>query len=160
MRKLRCSATVFAVVALALTAASVAAAGGNGAQTFTQIDKNVVQVMTDNANPCTGDLGTLTLTYNDIFHGTILANGTSWFTGTLTGSLLSVPNDPTKPSYTGHFTQWFGDENNLKNDVEPSTFNVEATGSDGSHLKFHMNDQLATNANGVPTVNFTRAFCG
>ena len=60
----------------------------------------------------------------------------------------------------GHFTQWFGDENNLKNDVEPSTFNVEATGSDGSHLKFHMNDQLATNANGVPTVNFTHAFCG
>ena len=97
MSKLRCSATVFAVMALALTAASVAAAGGNGAQTFTQIDKNVVQVMTDNANPCTGDLGTLT--YNDIFHGTMLANGTSWFTGTLTGSLLSVPNDPAGPPY-------------------------------------------------------------
>ena len=114
MSKLRCSATVFAVMALALTAASVAAAGGNGAQTLTQVDKNVVQVMTDNANPCTGDLGTLTLTYNDIFHGTMLANGTSWLTGTLTGSLLSGPNDPTKQSYMGHFTQWFRARSTLR----------------------------------------------
>jgi hypothetical protein len=147
------------VVLIALALAASASAGGNGAQTFTQIDKNVIEVQYGNANPCTGDLGTLTLTYNDAFHGTVLANGTSWFTGTITGSLVWVPDDSSKPTYTGHFAQWFGDENNLKNDVEPSTFNVTAIGSDGSHLVFHENDQAATNANGVVTVSFQHAFC-
>jgi hypothetical protein len=32
-------------------AASTAAAGGNGAQTFTQVDKNVVEVDPGNVNP-------------------------------------------------------------------------------------------------------------
>jgi hypothetical protein len=160
MKKLRRTTLLLSVLVLALVSASVAMAGGNGAQTFTQVDKNVVQVMTENANPCTGDLGTLTLTYNDVFHGTSLSNGTSWFTGTLTGTLSFVPDDSTKPSYTGHFTNWFGDENNLKNGVEHSTMNVNATGSDGSHLVFHENDQAATNANGVITVSFQHAFCG
>jgi hypothetical protein len=160
MKKLRRTTLLLSVLVLVLVSASVAMAGGNGAQTFTQVDKNVVQVMTENANPCTGDLGTLTLTYNDVFHGTSLPNGTSWFTGTLTGTLSFVPDDSTKPSYTGHFTNWFGDENNLKNGVEHSTMNVNATGSDGSHLVFHENDQAATNANGVITVSFQHAFCG
>jgi hypothetical protein len=160
MKKLRRTTLLLSVLVLVLVSASVAMAGGNGAQTFTQVDKNVVQVMTENANPCTGDLGTLTLTYNDVFHGTSLPNGTSWFTGTLTGTLSFVPDDSTKPSYTGHFANWFGDENNLKNGVEHSTMNVNATGSDGSHLVFHENDQAATNANGLITVSFQHAFCG
>ena len=142
-----------------LVFAGSAYAGGNGAQTFNQVDKNVVQVM-DSAEPCSGALGTLTLTYNDVFHGTMLANGTSWFTGTITGTLLFVPVDSSNPSYTGHFTQWFGDENNLRNGVEASTFNVNATGSDGSHLLYHENDQAALNANGVVTVSFDHSFCG
>jgi hypothetical protein len=160
MKKLRRTTLLLSMLVLVLVSASVAMAGGNGAQTFTQVDKNVVQVMTENANPCTGDLGTLTLTYNDVFHGTSLPNGTSWFTGTLTGTLSFVPDDSTKPSYTGHFANWFGDENNLKNGVEHSTMNVNATGSDGSHLVFHENDQAATNANGLITVSFQHAFCG
>ena len=158
MRLLKLAALAGVIGALLAFAAS-ASAGGNGAQTFNQLDKNVVQVM-DSAQPCSGALGTLTLTYNDVFHGTMLANGTSWFTGTLTGTLLFIPVDSSNPTYTGHFTQWFGDENNLKNDVEPSTFNVNAIGSDGSHLVFHENDQAAMNANGVVTVSFQHAFCG
>jgi hypothetical protein len=140
-------------------AASTAAAGGNGAQTFTQVDKNVVEVDPGNVNPCNGDVGTLRLTYNDVFHSTINKTG-SWFTGTLTGSLSFVPDDSSRPSYAGHFTNWFGDENNLQNGVEHSTFNVEATGSDGSHLKFHDNSQATMNANGVITVSFDHMFCG
>jgi hypothetical protein len=162
MRLLKLAALV-AVTGALLVFAGSASAGGNGAQTFTQVDKNVVEVMPpgpDSAQPCSGALGTLTLTYNDVFHGTSLANGTSWFTGTLTGTLLFIPVDSSNPTYTGHFTQWFGDENNLKNDVEPSTFNVNATGSDGSHLLHHENDQAAMNANGVVTVSFQHAFCG
>jgi hypothetical protein len=159
MRTLKLAVLVSAVGVL-LALAGSAFAGGNGAQTFTQIDKNVVEVDPGNQNPCSGAVGLLTLTYNDVFHGTTLANGTSWFTGTITGTLSFVPDDASNPSYTGHFSQWFGDDNNLKNGVENGTFNVTALGSDGSQLLYHENDQAATNANGVITVTFDHAFCG
>jgi hypothetical protein len=142
-----------------LLSAGAASAGGNGAQTFTQVDKNVVEVDAANQNPCSGAVGTLTLTYNDVFHGTILANGTSWFTGTLTGSLSFQPDDSSNPSYTGHFSTWFGDENNLRNGVEVSTFNVTAQGSDGSHLNYHETAVAVMNANGVVTVSFDNPVC-
>ncbi len=145
---------------LLLAAGTPAAlAGGNGAQTFTQHDRNVNQVMTENANPCTGDLGTLTLHFSDVFHGTINKTG-SWFTGTIHGTLSFVPDDATKPSYTGHFTTWFGDENNQKNEVEHSTFSVHSVGSDGSHLSFHETSHAGTNANGTVTVSFDKMRCG
>lgn len=159
-----CSGRIRFVVLLGMTLAAMALpaaaalADGNGAQTFTQVDKNVVQ-SGPAANPCTGDPGTLTTTLNDVFHTTINKNG-SWFTGTLTGSVLFVPDDPSLPTYTGHVTNWFGDENNLQNGVEHFTSNIEALGSDGSHLKFHGNGVTTLNANGVVTVSFANFFCG
>lgn len=88
---------------------------------FTQTFKNVTEVSTD-SNPCTGDLGTLTLTYNGVFHVTELTSGigagTFWATGTLTGTFSFVPFDSSKPSYAGRFTTWFGDNDNLRNDAE------------------------------------------
>jgi hypothetical protein len=135
-----------------------ASAGGNGAQTFTQNDHNVTDSM-PTANPCTGDTGTLTETFNDVFHGTINKTG-SWFTGTIEGKFTFVPDDPAKVTYAGHFATWFGDENNLRNDVEHSTFNIHAAGSDGSTLAFHENAQAAMNANGVITVSFDNVRCG
>jgi hypothetical protein len=161
--RMRRFTTVLTVAAFGLVGAVAAQAGGNGAQTFTQIDKNVVEVDppgTGNGNPCSGADGTLTLVYNDIFHGTINTNG-SWFTGTLTGRFSFVPVDPSQPSYTGHFTSWFGDENNKQNGVEHSTMNIHhAIGSDGSTLTFHENMQATMNANGVITVSFDKARCG
>ena len=135
-----------------------ALADGNGARTFTQHQHHVTDTQRS-ANPCTGDRGTLHETFNAVFHGTINKNG-SWFTGTVEGKFTFVPDDPAKVTYTGHFATWFGDENNLKNDVEHSTFNVHATGSDGSTLSFHENAQAAMNANGVITVSFDNMRCG
>ena len=71
-----------------------------------------------------------------------------------------MPVDSSQPTYRGHFTNWFGDENNKQNGVEHSTFNVNAWGSDGSHLLFHDNAHATMNANGVITVSFDHAFCG
>lgn len=134
---------------------STAFAGGNGATTFTQNDHGVTDISAD-VNPCTGEPGTLTQTYNDVFHGTINKTG-SWFTGTITGTIQFVPDNPASPTYTGHFTTWFGDENNLQNDVEHSTFNAHVTGSDGSTITIHDNAQATMNANGVITVSFDHA---
>jgi hypothetical protein len=146
---------VVAVGSLGMFAAPAAFAGGNGALTFTQHDRDVVDVSSD-FNPCTGDTGTLTMTYSDILHGTINKTG-SWFTGTLQGTIEFVPDNPAAVTYSGHFAAWFGDENNLRNDVEHSTFNAHLTGTDGTTVGVHDNAQATMNANGVITVTFDHA---
>ena len=158
MRLVRIAAVVGGAGLIMAAATPAALAGGNGAQTFTQHRHDFTRTH-KGRNPCTGDRGMLTTTVNEVFHGTINKTG-SWFTGTLTGTLLFVPVDSNQPTYRGHFTNWFGDENNLRNGVEHSTLNVNAWGSDGSHLVFHENDQAAMNANGVVTVSFQHAVCG
>lgn len=135
-----------------------AGAGGNGAVTFTQADHGVVDVFED-ANPCTGDSGIVSAVENQVFHGTTNEAG-SWFTGTVEGRFTFTPDDATKPSYTGHFATWFGSGDNLSSNVDHSTFNVNAIGSDGSHLQFHYNAQATVNANGTVTVSFEHASCG
>jgi len=146
--------TLAGAAALCSLGTSAAFAGGNGAITFTQNDHGVTQVMPD-VNPCTGEPGTTTMTFNDVFHGTINKTG-SWFTGTVTGSIQFVPDNPASPTYTGHFQDWFGDENNLQNGVEHSTSNFRVTGSDGSVIAGHENAQATLNANGVITVSFDK----
>jgi hypothetical protein len=159
MRRLtQLGVTVGTLGALLTLGIPAALADGNGAQTYTQTDHNVTDTHPD-VNPCTGDTGTLTETYNDIFHITINKTG-SWATGTVEGKFTFVPDNPAAVTYTGHFATWFGDENNLQNDVEHSTFNIHATGSDGSRLSFHENAQVTLNANGVVTVSFDKLRCG
>jgi hypothetical protein len=143
---------VVAVFSLGMLAAPAAFAGGNGAVTFTQHDRDVVDVSSD-SNPCTGDTGTLTMTYSGVFHGTINKTG-SWFTGTIQGTIEFVPDNPAAVTYSGHFATWFGDENNLHNDVEHATFNAHLTGTDGTTVGVHDNTQATLNANGVVTVSF------
>jgi hypothetical protein len=138
-------------------AAPAALAGGNGAQTFTQTFHNATSTQAG-ANPCTGATGTFTLTYNGVFHGTINANG-SWFTGTMTGDFLFVPDIATQPTYTGHFTSWFGDENNPTIEVQHSTFTIHGTGSDGSTLRFHETAH-ANLVGGTLTLSFDKVQCG
>jgi hypothetical protein len=152
-----CLAALVSIPTLALGASS-AVAGGNGATTFTDNQHGVIDVFAS-PNPCTGDPGTVSAVENQIFHGTINKTG-SWFTGTVEGQFTFTPTDPSKVSYTGHFATWFGDENNLHNGVQHSTFNVNATGTDGSHLQFHDNAQATLNANGTVTVSFDHASCG
>lgn len=147
-----------AATSLLLLGAGTATAAGNGATTFTDNQHGVVDVFSD-VNPCTGAPGTISAVENQIFHGTINKTG-SWFTGTVEGQFTFTPQDASQPSYSGHFTTWFGDENNQRNGVEHSTFNVNATGSDGSHLQFHDNAQAAVNANGTVTVSFDHMSCG
>src|SRR5438094_1549460 len=122
MRRIRFMGAMLAMAMFGLVGASAAQAGGNGARTFTQHDHGLTMVIHD-VNPCTGAPSTITLVVNDVFHGTINKTG-SWFTGTIEGTFSLVPDDLAQPSYTGHFAQWFGDENNLRNDVEHSTFNI------------------------------------
>jgi hypothetical protein len=84
--------------------------------------------------------------------------GTFWATGTQTGNFTLVLDDPTQPTYTGHFTVWFGDNDNLHNGTETATFNVHGTGSDGSTLSVHETEHPSVSASGA-TLAFDKLAC-
>jgi hypothetical protein len=144
-----------------LVPASGAGAAGAGAVSFTQTFKNVTEVSID-VNPCTGAPGMLTITYNGVFHVTELTSGigagTLWATGTQTGTFTFAPFDASQPSYTGRFTVWFGDNDNLRNDAETVTFRIRGIGSDGSVLRFHEVEHMSVSASGV-TLAFDQPTC-
>ena len=130
--------------------------------TFTQNDHGLTQTFPSNV-PCidapTGPpTGTLTLTYNDVFHVTVNKAGDVWATGTMEGRFSFIPFDPSRPSYTGHFATWFGESINQNNSVFHDTFNVHGTGSDGSTLSFHMVSHMSVSASGI-TLTFDKVSC-
>ena len=120
-----------------------AQADGAGAVSFTTTFHNATQVFTPPApqafNPCTGAPGTLTITYNGVFHVNVLTSGvgagTGWDTFTATGSATFAQTNGV--TYTGSFTVWDGASANLQNFAATSILVGHLTGSDGSTLDFH-----------------------
>jgi hypothetical protein len=151
-------AVAVVVVALLLVSSVTVSAAGAGAVSQTQTFHNATDSF-PTANPCTGVPSTATLTYNGVMHYTVNKAGDVWATGTQTGSFVLVPDDPTQPTYTGHFTSWFGVSDNQQNGVDHSTFTIHGTGSDGSTLSFHEVAHLSVSASGL-TVSFDRPSCG
>src|SRR5258708_8097322 len=99
-----------AMMAVLLFTRTTAFAEGAGAVTFTQNFHNAVQSFPA-PNPCTGAPGTVTLTYNGVFHVTALTSGhgagTDWATGTMTGRLVLTPPQPPPPHLTRPFNPCF-----------------------------------------------------
>ena len=138
------------LLTVAVFVGSVLASAPAGARATTEtIHITNVTESNPDANPCSGVPGTFSQTYSGVLHSTVLPNGTSWFTGTIHGTATFVPNDPTQPTYTGKFTAWFGDENNLKNGVETETFRIRVQGTDGSVIMEHEVAHLGTSASGL-----------
>lgn len=156
------SVAVVAMLLFTFASASKAAAAGAGAVSYTQTYQDATDSFST-PNPCTGVSGTVTETYNGAFHVTELTSGqgagTLWATGTLTGDFVFTPDDATQPSYAGHFTTWFGDNNNLQNGTETETLSIHGTGSDGSTLRFHEVSHMSVSATGT-TLFFDRPTCG
>ena len=129
----------FAAIGAVVLMALPAHANGAGALTLTQPFHNATMTLTNSPNPCTGVPGDGTLTFNGVVHMTVLTSGvgagTGWFTFTATGDLNIVQVDGV--TFTGHFTMWDGASGNLNNFTGTSTFNIHATGSDGSTVVFH-----------------------
>jgi hypothetical protein len=159
MRKiLAFAALVLAIGGVAAFTGAAVYAGGNGAQTFTQTFKNQTDQFVDFV-PCRDYEATITITYNGVLHFTVNKAGDFWATGTMTGSATVVPLDPSNPSFTGHFTTWFGESDNKQNGVDHSTFTVHLSGSDGSTIKAHETAHVSSSASGM-TVSFDKLMCG
>jgi hypothetical protein len=147
---------------LLLLSASTASANGAGAVSVTQTFHNAVATF-PTVNPCAGEPGTVTITYNGVVHSTLITSGAAAGTGhgtaTTTGDFVFTPFDPAGVSYTGHVTMWDGQNFNLQNAAATFTFNVHGTGSDGSSLRFHEVAHLSVSASGI-TVSFDKPSCG
>jgi hypothetical protein len=142
--------------------------------TMTFHEKSVTDTFHD-VIPCLGEggaLGTITTTENGVFHVTAAAiddQGTPdpdddvfippyHVTGTFTGTFVAVPDDPSLPRFTGHFTQWFGENVNTKNVADTFTFTVIGRGSDGSVIRFHDTAHFSVTPNGA-VLTFDRFRC-
>jgi hypothetical protein len=129
---LRRSVLVACALALLILPASSAFAQ---AETFTETVKDETETFIDEF-PCVGP-AEITITYNGVFHFTENANGVH-FTGTTTGTVVADPLDPSLPTYTGRFTQWFGENHNPNMANATFTFSVRARAEDGSTVNFHV----------------------
>jgi hypothetical protein len=155
----------FAALGAALLMALPAQASGAGAVSVTQTFHNATQTYVPPdpmaVNPCTGALGTLTLTSNGVSHFTFLTSGvgagTGWGTFTATGALTFAQDDGV--TYTGHFTVWDGQNFNLQNFAATSILVIHATGSDGSSLTFRDVFHISVSASGI-TLRFDKPSCG
>ncbi len=153
-----------AALTLLTAAAAVADAGGQGTVTTTQQFRNLALFSEHVANPCTGALGTLTGTAKTaVFHVTSFTTGPEfWMTGTDEGVATFTPDDPQDVTASGHFTEWFGESFNNRNDVQHFTSSFRLKGSDGSHIVVQETAHFSINANGVITVTFDKVgvHCG
>lgn len=128
-----------AALSAALLMAIPAHAEGAGAVSLTQTIHDATEIMPVNAL-CSAEPGMATITYNAIFHLTVLTSGvgegTGWGTFTLAGSLTVLSDNGVV--YTGRITLWDGENVNLANYTATSTFIVHVSGSDGSTFTAHI----------------------
>jgi hypothetical protein len=102
-------------------------------------------------NLCSAAPGTLTIIFSGVIHTTDLEDGTVHVTGTMTGTVTFVPDDPSQPSFTGHLTEWSGENMSSRNSTITVAHNIVLHGSDGSLGKQHILSHLTVNANGTVT---------
>ena len=135
---------------------TVSSAFASGAETFTQTFHNFTEPLED-VSACTGEPISGTITYNGVIHSTLTPNGGFHVTGTFTGDFEGVLPDGTTAS--GHFTTWFGDNFNTKNENHTFTFTVHGSTLDGEDFQWHITAHLSTNAQGEVVVDFFKLNC-
>jgi hypothetical protein len=132
----------------ALTVGTAPHALAAGAVTETTTEHNFTETFTDIV-PCVGDdLYDITVTYNTVEHTTIGPKSVH-FTFTQTGTFVAVPQDSSLPTYSGHFTEWGGFNENTKNAAGTFTFSLHGTGADGSTIRFNAVEHFNVSATGV-----------
>jgi type 1 fimbria pilin len=134
---------VLVLLSAALLAPAAAAAAETETIHFSGTDSRASQ------NLCSGAPGTLTIVFSGVVHTTDLGDGTLHMTGTTTGTVTFVPDDPGQPSYTGHLTERSGQGV----DTITTANNIVLHGSDGSLGKQHILFHVTVNANGTVTAS-------
>lgn len=154
MRKL----TVLGLFAVAGMGASTPALAHDGPPfTFTDTQHQVTATVPFEG-PCGGGTGSVTITYNSVFHVTQFEDGHYHVTGTQTGKFAFDPDDPAGSDVTGSFTTWFGDNGNPETFNTTSTFSVTGRTEDGTHVRFNVTSHLTVVGTDV-IVSFDKLNC-
>ena len=127
--------------------------GGAPPVTETTTQKNLVETFVDVIpDPICSDEGplyTITTTTNLVMHSTIFADGREHDTFTQTGTFVAVPQDPSLPTYTGHFTMWGGFNGNAQSASGTFTFSLHGTANDGSTITLNSVEHFNVTPGGV-----------
>jgi hypothetical protein len=113
--------------------------------TDTTHENGLVETFVDVIPSCDEDGApyTITTTSNLVEHETVFDDGRVHATFAQTGTFVAVPlEDPSLPSFTGHFTQRGGFNQNGNTVNGTFTFNLRGTGSDGSIVRIHLVDHF------------------
>ena len=134
-----------ASIMLCLVLAIPAMAGG--ATTMTVTAKNQSMSFPNDPPLCGSPPGIVTLTFNSVFHFTVQPDGMTFSdTGTQAGSFAFAPTDPSLPSASGRFSDWFGDHGVATfgptgpingTDTSMGTMNLQGTFSNGTTIDAH-----------------------
>jgi hypothetical protein len=149
MTSARMLAVLIALAGFALIGLSSVSAA-NGAITETDTEHNVTETFVD-VVPCGADetaLYDITITYNLVEHATFGPKSLH-FTFTQTGTFVAVPQDPSLPTYTGHFTEGGSFNLNAKNASGTFTFSLHGTADDGSTITFNAVEHFNVSATGI-----------
>jgi hypothetical protein len=150
MRNTMICSLLAAVLVTGLSAISPLTAAFGQAETFTATQHQDTESFED-FHPCTGESGTIDITFNGIFHQTTDAKGRTHETFTQTGDFIFTPDDTSEPTVTGHFTIWGGGNDFTSTDggfVGTFTFSGHGTGDDGSEVKFNGVEHVTINSDG------------
>lgn len=147
---------------LLVAGGALAAAVPAQATTSTTTHSNVI----NDAIPVTCDgpgFTTFAGSGNSVTHTTVNNANDFWFTTTQEGTVtLTTLWGGSWSTWTGHVQEWFGDEDNNRNEVQHATFNFQGTSiSDSSKtLTMHAAFTATKNAQGVLVVNNQTVTCG
>jgi hypothetical protein len=120
--------------------------------TTTTTEHHATDTFTDVVPTCEGGgpAYRITITYNEVEHITVFADGREHDTFTQTGTFAARPvGNPSLPTFTGKFTTWGGFNANGQSVNGTFTFNLHGTGSDGSSLNVHEVDHFNTTPTGA-----------
>lgn len=106
-------------------------------------------------DPCTGETGMVTITFNGVFHQVVRPTGTFMAVNNVAGDFVFVPDNPASQVITGHFAS-VAPIAGGSNDVNGSVLHAEGLASDGTKFSFHFMTHHTENGLGVTVVDFAK----
>ena len=152
MRRFLAAFLFLGVSLIATTAAQAGSPPVTFTDTFTETD-----TFTD-VVPCQENLGPYDITTKarGVFHVTAAGIDEEenfippyHVTVTVAGTFVAVPSDGTGPTFTGRFTDRFGETEMITHSTGTATFLVRGRSSDGSRVSFRLVTHYTINALGV-----------
>ncbi len=148
---------LLSVLTAALSGAAASGALAGPAESSTVITRNSSQTLSPITNPCTGQVGTVELSFTDIYHLTDLGGEILFLTDVNTGLLTYTPDRATSPTASGHFAATYTLESTPPAQQYSLTnpFTVVAQAADGSKVVYHTLFHITRTPAGDVTTSFS-----